>query len=149
MTTSKQVKIYAGPDTHAKWTQICTGFSSNSAAFAALVENYHIQKETQMNLEITTIRYGFHAADLFAGWDDEEKYNIPASAAKYAELIKAELKKQYPGAEIETPYDLDAGGVLPAPLQAAVNDNPNHDDVPVIDHIAAQVYESYDWTVEN
>jgi hypothetical protein len=44
---STQVKIYVGEDTYTKWQAICQGFSSNSAAFAALVENYHSQNNKQ------------------------------------------------------------------------------------------------------
>jgi hypothetical protein len=37
---AKQIKVYAGGDTLKKWQKICQGFSSNTAAFAVVVENY-------------------------------------------------------------------------------------------------------------
>ena len=40
---TKQVKVYAGSDTYEKWQQICNRFSNNTAAFAAVVENYFYQ----------------------------------------------------------------------------------------------------------
>lgn len=48
---NKQVKIYAGQDTYTKWKQICRRFSSNTAAFAAMVENYH-QEVTMIEINI-------------------------------------------------------------------------------------------------
>lgn len=103
---------------------------------------------------ITEINYGFHGADLFAGWDNPEKYDIPASAAKYAEIIQARLQQEYPSATITTPYDLDAGGVLPAPLQCSITDgtgfdDTDHADIPAIEHLASLIYQEYEWVVEN
>ena len=52
---AKQVKIYAGSDTYEKWRAICHGFSSNTAAFAVVVENYfnQIQEDTMDTLEVS------------------------------------------------------------------------------------------------
>jgi hypothetical protein len=47
--TTKQVKIYAGSNTYEKWQQICERFSSNTAAFAVVVENYFNLQEDTMN----------------------------------------------------------------------------------------------------
>ena len=51
---TKQVKIYAGDDTLEKWQQICERFSSTTAAFAVVVENYFNQfnqMEVKVNAE--------------------------------------------------------------------------------------------------
>ena len=48
---TKQVKIYAGSDTYEKWQQICERFSSTTAAFAVVVENYFNQMEVKVNAE--------------------------------------------------------------------------------------------------
>ena len=48
---TKQVKIYAGSDTYEKWQQICEQFSSTTAAFAVVVENYFNQMEVKVNAE--------------------------------------------------------------------------------------------------
>lgn len=52
---TKQVKIYAGSDTYEKWQQICNRFSSNTAAFAVVVENYfgQIQEDTMNTVTVT------------------------------------------------------------------------------------------------
>lgn len=42
---TRQIKIYAGSDTYEKWQQICARFSSNTAAFAVMVENYYNQTQ--------------------------------------------------------------------------------------------------------
>ena len=100
-----------------------------------------------MEEKIVHVQYGFHGADLFVGWDNEDEYDIPTSAAQYATLIKEKLQAAYPGAEVEAPYDLDAGGVLPYPLQAAVNHDTNDNKVAIVEHLAGQVYEDYAWVV--
>ena len=48
---TKQVKIYAGDGTLEKWQQICERFSSTTAAFAVVVENYFNQMEVKVNAE--------------------------------------------------------------------------------------------------
>jgi hypothetical protein len=40
-----QIKIYAGTNTKRKWDEICDGFTSNTAAFAVLVESYYQQQQ--------------------------------------------------------------------------------------------------------
>lgn len=99
-------------------------------------------------MTITTIRYGFHGADLFTGWDNEEQYDTAASAQKYAQFVEAKLQQEYPNAEIEILFDLDAGGVLPLPMQAAVNDDTDHEDVLFVEDIAGKIYEDFEWAVE-
>lgn len=99
-------------------------------------------------MTITTIRYGFHGADLFDGWDDEDQYDTSASAQKYADLIETKLQQEYSNAEIEILFDLDAGGVLPLPMQAAVNGFTSHEDVPFVEDIVSKIYHDFEWTVE-
>ena len=61
---TKQIKIYAGSDTYEKWQQICNRFSSNTAAFAVVVENYfnQIQEDTMNTVTLSksknTVTYG-------------------------------------------------------------------------------------------
>lgn len=52
---SRQVKIYVGSDTYEKWQKICERFSSNTAAFAVLVQNYFnqiSQEDTMSTVDI-------------------------------------------------------------------------------------------------
>ncbi len=109
----------------------------------ALADRY---KESKMS-EKLSVRYGFHGADLFAGWDDEGVYNVPESAQRYADLVEAVLREQFIDAEIEVVFDLDAGGCLPLPMMAAVNGQTDHADVGIIDYVAGLVYEEYEWAV--
>ena len=95
------------------------------------------------------IIYGFHGLDLFNGCDDEESYDIPASAQKYADLVQQKLEAEFPDAEVIVRYDLDATGELPFDLQAQVDGWTDDDQVLIIDQVAADVYEEYRWVVRD
>jgi len=147
---TQQIKVYAGEDTIRKWGRICSQFTSNTAAFAVLVERYYNQMEGTMDEEkIVSIRYGFHAADLFEGWQDEdpEKYDEQASAEKYARQVEDKLHEAYPGAEVEVVYDFGASGVLPDSLRTEVNGQNDHDEVNTVEHLAGLVYQDFEWCV--
>lgn len=113
-----------------------------------------LESEHKMNEEINAIRYGFHAADLFEGWQDEDpdKYDERASAAKYAEQVEQNLREAYPGVEITIDYDFGASGVLPEPLKPAIDVvgvwETDHAEVGTIEHIAGQVYGNFEWCVQ-
>ena len=93
------------------------------------------------------IRYGFHGADLIGPHEEESHYDIPASAERYADQVKARLQAVYPDAEIEVPYDLNASGVMPYLLQTMIDDQADHEDVGIVEHFAGLVYEDYEWCV--
>lgn len=96
------------------------------------------------------IETGFHGADLF----NEDGYNVAESAALYADMLKAELKREFPGAEVVVSYDTDAGGVLPYNLQTRIDgigaseaDEATMIDLMVIDDLHAKVYQEFEWMV--
>jgi hypothetical protein len=107
-----------------------------------------LEREHKMDEKITSVRYGFHAADLLIGDDEMEMYDERLSAAKYADLVETKFREAYPEADIEVVYDFGAGGVLPYPLRAAVNDEIDHREIGTVQHIAGQVYEDFAWCVE-
>ena len=99
------------------------------------------------------IEYGFHGADLFP--EDDFDYNVPKSAALYADLVQQALKREYPDAEIVVTYDLDAGGVLGYDLQTRVDglgaESANSQEIETlmdIDEIASDVYFDWEWLVK-
>ncbi len=68
-----------------------------------------------------TITTGFLAGNLFAESSDEGgTYDVSASAKRYAEMCQEALEKEFPGAEIEIEYQLDASGATPIPLQTCI-----------------------------
>ena len=134
-------------DQIAEWENMTAGEIVSLA-----VERLYTQLETEhkMDSKITSVRYGFHAADLFSGWQDEDPavYDERLSAAKYADLIETKLRESYPGAEVEVVYDFGASGIVQRPMQTAYNDETDHAEVGTIEHIAGQVYEDYEWCVK-
>lgn len=54
---TRQVKVYAGSDTYEKWQQICKRFSSNTAAFAVVVENYFSQTKQEDTMNTVTLSH--------------------------------------------------------------------------------------------
>lgn len=100
-------------------------------------------------VEKPRVRYGFHGADLFNGWDggDMQGVDVKASAQRYADKVLAALQERYPEAEIAVPYDLDAGGALPWHFVPAVNDRTDSPEVMFVEATAGDIYEKYDWVV--
>ena len=99
------------------------------------------------------IEYGFHAQDLFV--DDDYGYNVPKSAALYADLVEKALVEQYPDAEVTVKYDLDATGVLPLSLKTFVDDvnaeyagREEMEHIEWVDKIASDVYYDFEWVVK-
>ena len=108
---TKQVKIYAGSDTYEKWQQICERFSSNTAAFAVVVENYFnqiqedtmntAQQERAMNTERTQVEQ----------WSDSDRRFIATQALDDAES-GAHLLTLYDGDELVAVASLEDDGTL-------------------------------------
>jgi hypothetical protein len=87
-----QVKIYVGNDTKTKWDEICEGYTSNTAAFVALVENYywrHQMSDTEETEEDTmNVKQALLSIQYSKTWEvwargledkDEARYVQPAS----------------------------------------------------------------------
>lgn len=67
---------------------------------------------------ITKISTGFLEGNLIEGMDPE----------RYAESLRAHLEAAYPGVEIEIPWEANASGCTPYPLQTSVTfDDPSED----------------------
>jgi hypothetical protein len=98
----KQLKFNVGSDTYEKWEQIAAGYTSNVAAFAALVESYywrhqmHEHEEETMEGQIESIRVEF-SVDSVAGGEEISRDEM----GDYADSLSAELQQEYPGAEVE------------------------------------------------
>ena len=97
------------------------------------------------------IETGFHGADLF----NEEGYDVAKSAALYADMLEKEIKRAFPGAEVEVSYDTNAGGVLPYALQTRIDgmdvsvaDETTMNNLMEIDDIHTRVYQEFTWAVE-
>lgn len=104
-----------------------------------------------------TIITGFLAGNLFAESSDEGgTYDVNASAKRYAEMCQEALEKEFPGAEIEIEYQLDASGATPIPLLTCITapGGPVSTQYGEGKEIADQVYEtkeqvwqSWEWVV--
>jgi hypothetical protein len=138
-------------DTIAGWENMTKGEIVTLAVDRLYAQ---LESEYKMDDKINAIRYGFHAADLFEGWQDEdpEKYHERLSASKYADLVNDALRNSYPGVEITVTWDYGASGALPEPLKPAVDTigvwETDHDEIGAIEHIAGQVYQDFAWCVE-
>lgn len=100
---------------------------------------------------IVYIKTGFLTDNLFA--EDDPTVNQMASVNKYAAMIEAAIKAEYPGAEVEVEYQI-AGGVLPYPLRTQVHfangdieDDPTNEHVNWIDDTAAKIWQDWQWIV--
>lgn len=102
-------------------------------------------------MAIKHIRYGFLADDLLDDWGS---YDYDASVAAYANTVETALREAYPEAGVEVDWQEGISGAMPASLQTAVEDDEggyldtDHPEIPWIEDIAAQVYESFEWLVE-
>lgn len=106
-----------------------------------------------------SISTGFLAGNLFADdGDDQGVYDVEASAAKYAEMCREALEREFPGAEVSVPYEVNAQGVIPLPLQTVVTDPDGGDYQPgdygaggriadQVEEICDQVWQSWEWVV--
>lgn len=106
-----------------------------------------------------TIRTGFLAGNLFAeSGDDRGTYDVDASAARYAEMCREELEKEFPGAAVEVPYERRASGATPIPLQTLVTDSEGVHYRPGdygrggriaerVEEVCGEVWESWEWVV--
>lgn len=98
---------------------------------------------------LTKINTGFLSGHL-----SSMEFNEQESAKKYQQLLVAELKRKYPGVEINVDYQL-ATGCMPVTLETSVEYSGDEIDlsqeeydISVIDHIAEKVWEKSDWFVE-
>jgi hypothetical protein len=116
----------------------------------------------RLSNQVTFVRYGFFALKLFKGYDELNRYDVPASARKYAELCEQRLQAEYPRAKVEvvSVEDDDVEGALPGPMQTQVLVSAGDEvDSPVpleledselgegVDQICKEVFESYEWLV--
>lgn len=106
-----------------------------------------------------TISTGFLAGNLFVdSGDDQGVYDVDASASKYAEMCREALEREFPGAEISVPYEVNAQGAIPLPLQTYVSTPDGEDYRPGdygeggrvadrVEDICERVWSSWDWVV--
>lgn len=106
-----------------------------------------------------SISTGFLAGNLFAeSGDDRGTYDVDASAAKYAEMCREELEKEFPGAEVSIPYEVNAQGATPLPLQTYVSTPDGEDYRPGdygeggriadrVEDICDRIWQSWEWVV--
>lgn len=106
-----------------------------------------------------SISTGFLAGNLFVDdGDDQGVYDVDASAAKYAEMCREALEREFPGAEISVPYEVNAQGAIPLPLQTVVTDPDGVDYQPgdygaggriadSVEDICERVWQSWGWIV--
>jgi len=106
-----------------------------------------------------TIRTGFLAGNLFNDSGDYGgTYDMDASAARYAEMCREALEREFPGAEVSVDYQLNAQGATPIPLQTRVIDPDGGDYQPGdygdggriaehVEEICGRVWESWEWVV--
>lgn len=104
-------------------------------------------------MDVKTITTGFHAADLFSGWDGDDviRYDERDSAEKYRELCAEALRKIYPNAEITVNVSYGTGGALPSRINDFIDGaSANADemiDIAIVDEVRSRVYYDYQWLV--
>jgi len=94
--------------------------------------------------------YGFLSANLFDGWDGDEvdAIDVRKSTVRFSRCMERELATAFPGAEIETDWQDGAGGSVPRPLLPKVDGWNDHEDMYIVDDIAARVYQDFEsWVV--
>jgi hypothetical protein len=87
------------------------------------------------NEQVTFVRYGFFALTLFAGYDEVNRYDLSASARKYAELCRQRLQAEYPRAKVEVVFVEDdrIEGALPSPMRTQVLVDPGSEMISLPD----------------
>ena len=53
--TQKQIKVYAGIETAAKWSQICDEYNTNTTAFAVMVDQFYARGVISFNRACTLL----------------------------------------------------------------------------------------------
>jgi hypothetical protein len=110
------------------------------------------------NPQITYIRFVFQGSDLFEGREDANRYEQDLSAQRYADLCQEELRRVYPGVEVEI-IDTETDNKfnkLPSQVLGLVDkvgDNPRElevlDELQRIEDICNQeVYKKDKWLVQ-
>jgi len=89
---TKQIKVYAGSDTYEKWQQTCERFSSNTAAFAVVVENYYNQIKQEDTMNTVTLSKG-DLADWITGTGAEnvDEATIDSEITRYTDTLEKTL----------------------------------------------------------
>lgn len=107
----------------------------------------------EMTMSEMKIRYGFLTGNMFDGWTSEEieSIDIEASIRRYADQVEAEIRKSFPGTDVEVLWQ-NAAGILPWELSCQVVDPSDPDaerreDIAFVEHIAGEVYGAQDWPV--
>lgn len=106
-----------------------------------------------------SISTGSPIVSLFTGFGDAHgAYDVDASAVKYAEMCRKALEKEFPGAKISVPYEVNAQGVVSLPLQTVVTDPDGGDYQPgdygeggriadQVEDVCERVWQSWGWIV--
>lgn len=96
--------------------------------------------------EVKYIRFGFHVADLLAEYECN-RYDIEASAQKYADLCLQELQQHYPNFEVEVRFDTSASGVMSGLMETQVNGLSDSYEVDGVENLCDAIYQEYKWLV--
>lgn len=148
-----QIKVYAGADTTAKWERICEGFTSNTAAFAVIVDRYYQREygETDEMNEKTQIWGTIYTGELFDNYQGDalELIDQAASEEAWAAMVETALER------IADEHDLDVDieikrGVGPERIEAHsdTGDKPwelERDAMDVVNEVFADIYMDPGW----
>ena len=106
-------------------------------ALATTLAQYRTQ---EVAMDTTEILYQYEADDaaMFGPDADLSEVNTQASYNAYEDAVQAALKAAYPGARIS---------VQSGPSRLRINWHTDHDDIPVVEHIIHEVWESWAWLV--
>lgn len=75
------------------------------------------------------------------GYEKHEGYDVPASYAKFEEMVTDKLSQIYPDAEIEINNGIDD--------KYRVDGDTSSDDTEAVQNLVGKIWESFDWVVEN
>lgn len=94
--------------------------------------------------------FGIMTGDLFLGEEylpEGTTIDYDASVKKYGQMCEKQIMTVFPEAEIEWVSE-DCGGAVPCNLQTTVNEDFDHENVQDIDDILGEVWETWEWLVE-
>lgn len=106
-----------------------------------------------------SISTGFLSGNIFTEFGDAHgAYDVDASAAKYVDMCRKALEREFPGAEISISYEVNAQGATPLPLQTYVTDPEGVDYQPgdygdggriadQVEDVCERVWQSWGWIV--
>ena len=105
------------------------------ALSTALAQYWFARTEQEATMD--AVRVEFSEDGLFGGWTGMEFYDVEASKRAYAVTLEAALRFEFPGREVEVVSgDQD---------RAEVGGFRDHKDVPVVEHIVGETYQSFAW----